>query len=195
MTTKIAKKSKRGEKVPISEGKPDAIKMPIYKRILKHYEFIIGVIIGLIPFIVNVTPINNLIHPIDVNPSSILVESQYDITSYFNVTNNSNNTLYSVQIEVDLPQGLSEKDVQVEKLSIPDDTIVNMNGIVWNTSVIQLRGYKNNHDLITLQLDRVLLGESNIIAFSLHSNAAVVSQSIKLSCVHYSKQPNSIISQ
>lgn len=178
-----------------SESKPKEKKVPVIMKILKHWEFALGLIIGLAPYVYKDTPLNVMMHPISISSPSISVIPNYDTISYFNVTNNSDMTLYQVQIRFDLPRGLSTNDVQINKMTRTDDTTVNLDGVIWDTSIFMIYGKSGNHNIIIMQLDRVLPGDSNIVAFSLDANAATISQSIKLSCAGYSKKQSSILSQ
>ena len=119
----------------------------------------------------------------------------FQTISNIQVTNNSDMTLYQIQIRFDLPQGLSTNDVQINKMTRTDDTTVNLDGVIWDTSIFMEDGTSGNHDIIIMHLDRVLPGDSNIVAFSLDTNAATVSQPIKISCAGYSKKQSSILTQ
>ena len=177
------------------ENQTKATKVPVIKKILKHWGFVLGLIIGLVPYAYRYTPLNIMMHPISISSPSIAVIPNYDTISYFQVTNNSDMTLYQIQIRFDLPQGLSTNDVPINKMTRTDDTTVNLDGVIWDTSIFMEDGTSGNHDIIIMHLDRVLPGDSNIVAFSLDTNAATVSQPIKISCAGYSKKQSSILTQ
>jgi hypothetical protein len=185
-------------------GVQDSSKSPSPTKGKRHIRwgvigFFIGLILGLIPLVFQVTPLYDYMHPITINPSTITANSYpYDTISYFNITNNRNITLYQVQIKIDLPEGLTEQDIEVNKLTQTDSVVVEIPGdngsIMWDTSIMLIGGYDEKSHFITMYLDRVLPGESNIMSFSISVKATEATEPIVLSCVGYSKKPGEIFS-
>ncbi len=157
--------------------------------------FIIGLILGLIPYFIQVTPLTNIIHPISIQPSTLKTSTYMfdgmplNMTKQFIVINNRNQILYGVRIIADLPKGLSTKDVTISRMTPMEDIDVAV-------YIPMLGGHSNSsgRDFFQLNIYRILPGQSNMIVYSVNITAHNNTEPIKLYCVGVSKTDEGILS-